>query len=62
MKCGDDVGERAEVDAAAGFDRLHAEGEAQMGLSGSGRPDQMDGFGAVDELQSGERQDAVPVE
>ena len=39
---GDDVGERAEVDAAAGFDRLDAEGEAQMGLAGSGWTDQME--------------------
>lgn len=30
---GDDVGERAEVDAAADFDRLDAEGEAQMSIS-----------------------------
>ena len=59
---GDDVGERAEVDAAAGFDRLDAEGEAEMRLAGSGRPYQMERFGAIDELQSGERQDAVPVE
>ena len=33
----DDVGERAEVDAAAGFDRLDTEGEAQVSLPGSGR-------------------------
>ena len=29
---GDNVGERAEVDAAAGFDRLDAEGEAQVAI------------------------------
>ena len=58
----DDVGERAEVDAAAGFDRLDAEGEAQMSLAGSGWTYEMERFGAVDELQPGERQDAVPVE
>jgi hypothetical protein len=40
-KCGDDVGERAEVDAAAGFDRLDAEGEAQMSLAGPGRDSDM---------------------
>ena len=33
-----------------------------MGLAGSGRTDEMHGFGAVDELQSGERHDAVLVE
>ena len=37
----DDVGERAEVDAAAGFDRLDAEGEAQVRLAGSGRDSDM---------------------
>jgi hypothetical protein len=41
---------------------LDTQGEAQMGFSGSERTDQMDSLGAVDELQSGERQDPVPVE
>jgi hypothetical protein len=39
---GDDVGERTEVDAAAGFDRLDAEGETEMGLAGPGRAYEME--------------------
>ena len=38
---GDDVGERAEVDAAAGFDRLDAESQTEMSLPGSGRDSDM---------------------
>ena len=38
---GDDVGERAEVDAAAGFHRLDAERQAEMGLAGAGRDSDM---------------------
>ena len=33
-----------------------------MSLAGSGRTYEMERFGAIDELQSGERQDAVSVE
>ena len=33
----DEVGERAEVDAATGFDRFDAERQAQVALSGAGR-------------------------
>ena len=58
----DDVGERAEVDAAPGLHRLDAEREAEMGFAGARRSDEMNGFGAIDELQLGERHDAVPVE
>ena len=59
---GDDVSERTKVDAAAGFDGLDAEGQAEMRLACAGWTDQMDGFGAIDELQPGKRHDAVPVE
>ena len=52
----------AEVDAAAGLDRLDAEREAQMALAGAGRAEEVDDLGAVDELELGERQDAVAVE
>ena len=58
----DDVCERTEVDAPAGFDRFDPEGQAQMRLAGSGRAYEMHGFGAIDELQSGERQNTVLVE
>ena len=34
----------------------------EMGLAGAGWTDQVDGLGAIDELQSGERHDAVLVE
>ena len=47
---GDDVGEGAEVDAAASFHRLDAERQAEMGLAGAGWTDQVDGLGAIDEL------------
>ena len=47
-----------DADAAAGFHRLDAERQAEMGLAGAGRTDQVDGLGATDELQSGERHDA----
>jgi hypothetical protein len=33
-----------------------------MAFAGAGRPEQMDDFGTVDELELGERQDAVAVE
>jgi hypothetical protein len=33
-----------------------------MGLAGSGRAYEMERFGAIDELQSGEGQDAVSIE
>ena len=57
-----DICERTEVDAPAGFDRFDPERQAQMRLAGSGRPYEMHGFGAIDELQSGERQNTVLVE
>ena len=56
----DDIGEAAEIDAASGLHGFDAERQAQVAFAGSGRPDQMQGLGAVDELQLGERHDAVP--
>ena len=52
----------AEIDAASGLHGFDAERQAQVAFAGSRRPDQMQGLGAVDELQLGERHDAVPVE
>ena len=52
----------AEVDATSGLHSFDAERQAQVAFAGSGRPDQMQGLGAVDELQLGEHHDAVPVE
>src|SRR5436305_228418 len=59
---GDDIGERAEVDAATGLHRLDAERETEVGLSGPRRADKVDGLSPVDELQSGKSYDAVFVE
>ena len=58
----DEIGERGEVDAAAGFDGLDAERDGEMALAGAGRAEEVHDLGAVDELQLGERQDAVAVE
>ena len=52
----------AEVDAAAGLDGLDAERQARWLLPVPGGPRKMHDLGAVDELELGERQDAVPVE
>ena len=46
----------------AGFDRLDRECRGKMALAGAGRAEQMHHFGAVDEGELGERQDAVAVE
>jgi len=59
---GDDVGEREEVDAAAGADRLDAERDGEVGLSGARRPEQMQHLVAIDEVQLRQGQDAVAVE
>ena len=56
---GDDVGERGEVDAAAGLHGLDGERGGKMALAGAGRPKQMHHLGAVDELELGQRQDAA---
>jgi hypothetical protein len=58
----DEVGESDEVDAAACLDRLDAEGDREVRLAGAGRAEQMDHLVAVDEVELGERQDAVAVE
>ena len=55
---GDDVGEGGEVDAPAGFDGLDRERGGQMAFAGAGRTEEMHHFGAVDELEFGEHQDA----
>ena len=58
----DDVGEGGEVDAAAGPHRLDAEGDGQVTLAGAGLADEVDDLMAVDEVELGQRQDAVAVE
>ena len=58
----DDVGERREVDAASGADRLHAQGDGEVGLAGAGLADEVDHFVAIDELQLRQGEDAVAVQ
>ena len=50
----DQVGQSGEVDAFGRPDRLDAEGDRQMALAGAGRPEEVEGLAAVDELQLGE--------
>jgi len=59
---GDDVGERGERDALSSLHGLDRERRREMAFAGAGRPEQMDHFGAVDELQFGKRQDAIAIE
>jgi hypothetical protein len=56
---GDDVGEGRKEDAAASFD---AQRQTEMGFPRAWRSDEMDGFGAVDELCFGQRHDPPLVE
>ena len=58
----DEVGQGDEVDAAAGLDRLDAERDREVALAGAGRAEQVDHLVAVDEVELGEREDAVAVE
>jgi len=58
----DDVGERREVDTAAGADSLDAESCRQMTFAGTGLTNEMHDFMAIDEVELGERKDPVTVE
>ena len=58
----DEFREGRAVDALSGLDGGDAERDGEMALAGAGRAEQMDHLGAVDEVELGERQDAVPVE
>src|SRR5262249_21009466 len=58
----DDVGERGEVDAAAGFDGLDAERQGEMRLAGAGRTEKVHDLVARDELELGKGEDALAVE
>ena len=59
---GDNVGERGEVDAAPGADRLNAEGNGEMGLAGAGRPKQVQHLVAADKIELRQGQNTVAVE
>ena len=54
--------ERRLVDAFSGFDGGDAQGCGEMGLSGSGRSEEVDGFASPDEVELGQRGDSLPVE
>ena len=58
----DEITEWREVDTTAGFDGLDAERERQMALSGSRRAEEVYDFTTLDELQFGERHNAVSIE
>ena len=59
---GDEVGQRGEVDALSGLDGLDAERGGEVALAGAGRAEEVDDLAAVDEVELGQRQDAVAVE
>ena len=48
---GNEVGERDEVDAAPGLDRLDPKRDRKVALAGAGRAEQMDHLVAVDEVE-----------
>jgi Winged helix-turn helix len=58
----DEITKRGEVDAASGFDGLHAERQRQMALAGARWAEEVYDLATIDELQLGERHDAVFVE
>ena len=57
-----EFGERRLVDAFSGFDGGDAQGFGEMGLAGSGRSEEVDGFASPDEVELGQRGDSLPVE
>ena len=54
--------ERGFVDAFSGFDGGDAECRREVGLSGSGRSEEVDGFASPDEVEPGQRGDSLAVE
>ena len=58
----DQIGQRAEVDALAGLDRLDPQRRGQMALAGAGRAEEVHHLAAGDEAELRQRQDAVAVE
>ena len=57
-----EFGERRLVDAFSGFDGGDAERCREVGLSGSRRSEEVDGFASPDEVELGQRGDSLPVE
>ena len=58
----DQIGQRAEVDALAGLDRLDPERDGEMALAGAGRAEKVDDLAAGDEAELRQGEDAVPIE
>src|SRR3954468_3346003 len=58
----DEVAERREVNASSSPDCLHTERQRQVTFAGAGRAKEMYDFFAIDELQLGQRHNAVLVE
>ena len=59
---GDEIGERDKVDKFAGTYRLDSEGNCKMALAGAGRPEQVNHFGAGDEVETGQSHDSIAIE
>jgi hypothetical protein len=53
------IGQSAAVDAPTGFHRSNPNGRGQMTFPGSGRAEEVQHFGATDELKLRQRHDAV---
>ena len=61
-QCADDIGERGEVDAAAGLDGFDPEFDGEVALAGAGWPEEVDHLTVLDEVELREREDPVLVE
>ena len=59
---GDDFGQGGEEDAFSGLDGLEAQRGGEMGFSGAGGSEEMDHFGALDEAQLRQGEDATFVQ
>jgi hypothetical protein len=58
----DQFGEAAPVDTAACFHRGHADGRGEVAFPGAGRAKEVQHFGSLDELELGQRHDAVSIQ
>lgn len=58
----DDIGQRGKGHALAGLHGFYRRRRRQMAFSGAGRSEEMNDFRPIDELQFGEREDAIAVE
>lgn len=58
----DQLGKAAPVDAAPCFHRGHADGRGEVAFPGAGRAKEVQHLGPLDELELGQRRDAVSVQ